>query len=88
MQGVSDMLIHLSLSLSPSIASLSDMVIFRLASSRLIYLSICKTMHIKILQFLFGLWDLTERASSACGCKKNAQKSASQLRRDTVWCSS
>lgn len=47
------MLIHLSLSPSPSIASLSDMVIFCLASSQLIYPSICKTMNLKDLQMIF-----------------------------------
>lgn len=62
------MLIHLSLSPSPSIASPSDVVIFCLASSQLIYPSIWKTMNRKSLHmifFFFCLRDLTECSSKA-----------------------
>lgn len=85
------MLIHLSLSPSPSIASLSDMVIFCLASSQLIYPSIC-VMHIKILQMIFFFSVLTECASKAHGSKRNVCKPTParrglmfQLRRNFKW---
>lgn len=84
------MLIHLSLSPSPSIASLSDMVIFCLASSQLIYPSICKTMNLKDLQmiFLVFLFASEFRPNVLLKHMTAREKPKSRLQRDTVWCSS